>query len=211
MGELLRLPLTCAQPPLHETGAFGDVLLHGGVCLHCGLACCLHPSLRRSRRTLRMAVRHQHRRRDAAEPAQPIPGQAVPAGAPAARINTGRLWRDGRRTGHVAGGYRRIAGRRPPRLCLHGNERHRCSQRNGVGPGRSPRLAGSASGLLGALQYGSGIVPSALLAWGSDGSPTAMLWIMCAAAVLSAAAAWVRPAAASVHRKAPSIKHSKPI
>jgi len=74
-----------------------------------------------------------------------------------------------------------------------------------------PYLAGSASALLGALQYGSGIIPSALLAWRSDGSSTAMLWIMCAAAVLSALAAWVRPTAASGHREAPSIKHSKPI
>ena len=71
-----------------------------------------------------------------------------------------------------------------------------------------PRLTGSASALLGALQYGSGIVPSALLAWGSDGSPKAMLWIMCAAAVLSAAVAWLRPAPASIAGHAPSINLS---
>lgn len=69
-----------------------------------------------------------------------------------------------------------------------------------------PNLAGSASALLGALQYGSGIVPSALLAWRSDGSPAAMLWIMCVASVLSAAAAWLRPTPAPIASNVPPIK-----
>lgn len=74
-----------------------------------------------------------------------------------------------------------------------------------------PQVAGSASALLGALQYGSGIVPSALLAWRSDGSATAMIWIMCAAATLSAAVAWVRPAAARALGNTASINQSESI
>jgi len=60
-----------------------------------------------------------------------------------------------------------------------------------------PNLAGSASALLGALQYGSGIVPTALLAWHADGSPTAMLWIMAATSVVSCGVAMIRPASSS--------------
>lgn len=41
-----------------------------------------------------------------------------------------------------------------------------------------PNLAGSASALIGSLQYGSGIVSSLLLAYFSDGTPWTMTWIM---------------------------------
>lgn len=41
-----------------------------------------------------------------------------------------------------------------------------------------PSLAGSASALIGSLQYGSGIVSSLLLAFFSDGTPWTMTWIM---------------------------------
>ncbi len=39
-------------------------------------------------------------------------------------------------------------------------------------------IAGSASALIGSLQYGSGIVSSLLLAWLSDGTPWTMAWII---------------------------------
>ncbi|CAG9001135.1 MAG: Bicyclomycin resistance protein [Candidatus Celerinatantimonas neptuna] len=41
-----------------------------------------------------------------------------------------------------------------------------------------PSLAGSASALIGALQYGSGIISSLLLAFFNDGTPWTMTWIM---------------------------------
>jgi DHA1 family bicyclomycin/chloramphenicol resistance-like MFS transporter len=41
-----------------------------------------------------------------------------------------------------------------------------------------PSLAGSASALIGALQYGSGIISSLLLACFHDGTPWTMAWIM---------------------------------
>ena len=41
-----------------------------------------------------------------------------------------------------------------------------------------PQVAGSASALIGSLQYGSGIISSLLLAAFSDGTPSAMIWIM---------------------------------
>nr|WP_258954503.1 multidrug effflux MFS transporter [Yersinia aleksiciae] len=41
-----------------------------------------------------------------------------------------------------------------------------------------PNVAGSASALMGALQYGSGIISSLLLALMSDGTPWAMAWII---------------------------------
>jgi DHA1 family bicyclomycin/chloramphenicol resistance-like MFS transporter len=41
-----------------------------------------------------------------------------------------------------------------------------------------PHIAGSASALIGALQYGSGIVSSLLLAIFSNGTPWTMTWIM---------------------------------
>ena len=45
-------------------------------------------------------------------------------------------------------------------------------------------LAGSASALIGSLQYGSGIVSSLLLSVFSDGTPWAMAWIMMAFTLL---------------------------
>ncbi len=42
----------------------------------------------------------------------------------------------------------------------------------------APNVAGSASALIGALQYGSGIISSLLLATLSDGTPWTMAWIM---------------------------------
>jgi DHA1 family bicyclomycin/chloramphenicol resistance-like MFS transporter len=53
-----------------------------------------------------------------------------------------------------------------------------------------PEIAGSASALIGSLQYGSGIVSSALLAWLADGTPRTMIWIMGICAVLSAGVAF---------------------
>ena len=41
-----------------------------------------------------------------------------------------------------------------------------------------PHIAGSASALIGSLQYGSGIVSSLLLAFFSKGTPWAMAWVM---------------------------------
>ncbi|WP_410014522.1 multidrug effflux MFS transporter [Sodalis sp. C49] len=41
-----------------------------------------------------------------------------------------------------------------------------------------PGMAGSASALMGSLQYGSGIISSLLLAWLSDGTPWTMAWII---------------------------------
>lgn len=42
----------------------------------------------------------------------------------------------------------------------------------------APSLAGSASAVIGALQYGSGIVSTLLLAYFKDGTPWTMAWIM---------------------------------
>lgn len=42
----------------------------------------------------------------------------------------------------------------------------------------APNVAGSASALIGALQYGSGIISSLLLAMLSDGTPWTMAWVM---------------------------------
>ncbi len=49
-----------------------------------------------------------------------------------------------------------------------------------------PNVAGSASALMGALQYGSGIISSLLLAVFSDGTPWTMGWIIAVFAVASA-------------------------
>ncbi|MEJ4044210.1 multidrug effflux MFS transporter [Erwinia sp. SLM-02] len=48
-----------------------------------------------------------------------------------------------------------------------------------------PGNAGSASALIGALQYGSGIISSLMLAWLNDGTPWAMAGIMTAFTLLS--------------------------
>ncbi|MFW3571043.1 multidrug effflux MFS transporter [Kosakonia cowanii] len=53
-----------------------------------------------------------------------------------------------------------------------------------------PAFAGSASALIGSLQYGSGIISSLLLAGFRDGTPWTMAWIMALFAVASAAMAW---------------------
>lgn len=50
-----------------------------------------------------------------------------------------------------------------------------------------PNIAGSASALIGSLQYGSGIVSSLLLALFSDGTPWTMAWIMAFFTLASAA------------------------
>lgn len=50
-----------------------------------------------------------------------------------------------------------------------------------------PSMAGSASALIGALQYGSGIISSLLLTFFSDGTPWTMAWIMVFFTVFSAA------------------------
>ena len=49
-----------------------------------------------------------------------------------------------------------------------------------------PEMAGSASALIGSLQYGSGIISSLLLAWLSTGTPQTMIVIMTIFTVLSA-------------------------
>ncbi|TCP04070.1 DHA1 family bicyclomycin/chloramphenicol resistance-like MFS transporter [Rubrivivax gelatinosus] len=54
-----------------------------------------------------------------------------------------------------------------------------------------PRLAGSAAALIGALQYGSGIVSSLLLAALADGSPRAMVGVMTVFALAAAAMAFM--------------------
>jgi len=48
-----------------------------------------------------------------------------------------------------------------------------------------PEMAGSASALIGSLQYGSGIISSLLLAWLSTGTPTTMILIMTVFTILS--------------------------
>lgn len=55
-----------------------------------------------------------------------------------------------------------------------------------------PNIAGSASALIGALQYGSGIISSLLLAAFSDGTPWTMAWIIALFTLLSASLA-LRP------------------
>ncbi|UGS43689.1 multidrug effflux MFS transporter [Pseudocitrobacter corydidari] len=50
----------------------------------------------------------------------------------------------------------------------------------------APHVAGSASALIGALQYGSGIISSLLLALFSDGTPWTMGWIIALFTLLSA-------------------------
>ncbi|EFE08956.1 multidrug effflux MFS transporter [Citrobacter youngae] len=52
-----------------------------------------------------------------------------------------------------------------------------------------PNIAGSASALIGALQYGSGIISSLLLAAFSNGTPWTMAWIIALFTLLSAALA----------------------
>jgi DHA1 family bicyclomycin/chloramphenicol resistance-like MFS transporter len=49
-----------------------------------------------------------------------------------------------------------------------------------------PEIAGSASALIGSLQYGSGILSSLLITWFSDGTPWAMAWIIAAAILVGA-------------------------
>ena len=49
-----------------------------------------------------------------------------------------------------------------------------------------PEIAGSASALIGSLQYGSGIISSLLLAWLSKGTPETMILIMTVFTILSA-------------------------
>lgn len=53
-----------------------------------------------------------------------------------------------------------------------------------------PNVAGSASALMGSLQYGSGIISSLLLALLSDGTPWTMAWIIGLFTVGSALMAW---------------------
>ncbi|MDH4764346.1 hypothetical protein OMP44_15770 [Pseudomonas sp. CBMAI 2609] len=46
-----------------------------------------------------------------------------------------------------------------------------------------PERAGSASSLLGAMHYGSGILTAAMMSWFSDGTPWPMAWVMGAAGI----------------------------
>ncbi|MBH5328935.1 multidrug effflux MFS transporter [Eikenella sp. S3360] len=52
------------------------------------------------------------------------------------------------------------------------------------------KSAGSAAALIGSLQYGSGIVSTLLLAAFSDGTPSAMAWVIAVFVGLSAVMAW---------------------
>ncbi|SDC17822.1 multidrug effflux MFS transporter [Acinetobacter boissieri] len=54
-----------------------------------------------------------------------------------------------------------------------------------------PQMAGSASALIGSMQYGSGIISSLLLTFGKTNSPEAMIMIMAIFAALSAIVSWV--------------------
>lgn len=47
-------------------------------------------------------------------------------------------------------------------------------------------IAGSASALIGSLQYGSGVISSLLLAWLSKGTPETMIMIMTIFTIFSA-------------------------
>lgn len=49
-----------------------------------------------------------------------------------------------------------------------------------------PEMAGTASALLGSLQYGSGIISTVLLAWLSDGTGWTVAWIMALSAIAAA-------------------------
>jgi len=49
-----------------------------------------------------------------------------------------------------------------------------------------PNVAGSASALMGSLQYGSGIISSFLLALAGDGTPWTMAWIIALFTLISA-------------------------
>lgn len=51
-------------------------------------------------------------------------------------------------------------------------------------------VTGSAAALIGSLQYGSGMISSALLAMSSDGSPAAMCIIIAVSVALSAITAF---------------------
>ena len=55
-----------------------------------------------------------------------------------------------------------------------------------------PEMAGAASALLGALQYGSGILSSLLLAYFSDGTPRTMSWIIAISTLASASIVLVK-------------------
>ncbi len=46
-----------------------------------------------------------------------------------------------------------------------------------------PRQAGSASSLVGAMHYGSGVLSAAMLGWFADGTPWPMGWIVGAAGI----------------------------
>jgi MFS transporter, DHA1 family, multidrug resistance protein len=60
-----------------------------------------------------------------------------------------------------------------------------------------PQRAGAVSALVGAVQYGSGIVGSALVGGFADGTPWPMGWVIALAGIGSAACAWLLlPAAA---------------
>jgi MFS transporter, DHA1 family, multidrug resistance protein len=69
---------------------------------------------------------------------------------------------------------------------------------------RSPGHAGAVSALVGAVQYGSGIVGSALVGAFADGTPWPMGWVIALAGIGSAACAWLLlPAAADPAEAAP--------
>jgi DHA1 family bicyclomycin/chloramphenicol resistance-like MFS transporter len=54
-----------------------------------------------------------------------------------------------------------------------------------------PERAGAVSALVGAIQYGCGIVGSALVGIFADGTPWPMGWVIAVAGLGSAACAWL--------------------
>lgn len=64
-----------------------------------------------------------------------------------------------------------------------------------------PQIAGSASALIGSLQYGSGIISSLLLALFNDGTPWTMSWIITLFTLASALMAWRTTLNHSVHQQ----------
>jgi len=67
-----------------------------------------------------------------------------------------------------------------------------------------PNVAGSASALIGSLQYGSGIISSLLLALMSDGTPWTMAWIIALFTLASAVMALIPRGAKALSRSAVS-------
>jgi DHA1 family bicyclomycin/chloramphenicol resistance-like MFS transporter len=64
-----------------------------------------------------------------------------------------------------------------------------------------PRQAGTASSLIGALHYGSGILSAAMVGWFADGTPWTMGWIMGLSGIGSFVTAWLMQRWQAAHTK----------